>query len=89
QSNGIAIIKILDDTSNTNDTPITSKQASSENQKDPENSNNLEPDNFEQTQGKGVESLQLVFSENFACPEHGAVMEELSPRLFSFNSPFG
>lgn len=30
-----------------------------------------------------------VFSENFACPEHGAVMEELSPRLFSFNSPYG
>jgi excinuclease ABC subunit A len=32
---------------------------------------------------------ELVFSENFACPEHGAVMEELSPRLFSFNSPYG
>jgi len=32
---------------------------------------------------------QLIFSENFACPEHGAVMEELSPRLFSFNSPYG
>ena len=31
----------------------------------------------------------LIFSENFACPEHGAVMEELSPRLFSFNSPYG
>ncbi len=31
----------------------------------------------------------MVFSENFACPEHGAVMEELSPRLFSFNSPYG
>ena len=31
----------------------------------------------------------LVFSENFACPEHGAVMDELSPRLFSFNSPYG
>jgi excinuclease ABC subunit A len=31
----------------------------------------------------------LVFSEKFACPEHGAVMEELSPRLFSFNSPYG
>lgn len=31
----------------------------------------------------------LTFSENFACPEHGAVMEELSPRLFSFNSPYG
>jgi len=34
-------------------------------------------------------SEELVFSENFACPEHGAVMEELSPRLFSFNSPYG
>ena len=33
--------------------------------------------------------LDLVFSENFACPEHGAVMEELTPRLFSFNSPYG
>jgi excinuclease ABC subunit A len=33
--------------------------------------------------------IELIFSENFACPEHGAVMEELSPRLFSFNSPYG
>ncbi|AFY39204.1 Excinuclease ABC subunit A [[Leptolyngbya] sp. PCC 7376] len=32
---------------------------------------------------------QIIFSENFACPEHGAVIEELSPRLFSFNSPYG
>ncbi|AKG23822.1 excinuclease ABC subunit UvrA [Calothrix sp. 336/3] len=32
---------------------------------------------------------EFIFSENFACPEHGAVMEELSPRLFSFNSPYG
>ena len=36
-----------------------------------------------------AENSQIVFSENFACPEHGAVMEELSPRLFSFNSPYG
>jgi excinuclease ABC subunit A len=34
-------------------------------------------------------AANIVFSENFACPEHGAVMEELSPRLFSFNSPYG
>jgi excinuclease ABC subunit A len=34
-------------------------------------------------------SKLLTFSENFACPEHGAVMEELSPRMFSFNSPYG
>ena len=38
---------------------------------------------------KELKSVDLVFSENFACPEHGAVMEELSPRLFSFNSPYG
>lgn len=79
QSNGIAIIKLLDDRSNEN----------SEDQKDPEHRDTLEPDNFETPSIKGVESLQLIFSENFACPEHGAVMEELSPRLFSFNSPFG
>ena len=36
----------------------------------------------------GVERERL-YSENYACPEHGAVMEELSPRLFSFNSPYG
>ncbi|MBO1347803.1 MAG: excinuclease ABC subunit UvrA [Hormoscilla sp. GUM202] len=35
------------------------------------------------------ENETIVFSENFACPEHGAVMEELSPRMFSFNSPHG
>lgn len=37
----------------------------------------------------GQQPHELVFSENFACPEHGAVMDELSPRLFSFNSPYG
>lgn len=31
----------------------------------------------------------ITFSEKFARPDHGAVMEELSPRLFSFNSPYG
>jgi excinuclease ABC subunit A len=37
---------------------------------------------------EGVERERL-YSENFACPVHGSVMEELSPRLFSFNSPYG
>ena len=37
---------------------------------------------------EGVEKERL-YSENFACPIHGAVIEELSPRLFSFNSPYG
>jgi excinuclease ABC subunit A len=30
-----------------------------------------------------------VFSEKFACPEHGVSFGEISPRLFSFNNPFG
>ena len=31
----------------------------------------------------------ITWSEDFACPEHGAFMPELSPRVFSFNSPLG
>ncbi len=31
----------------------------------------------------------LLFSTKFACPEHGISIEELEPRMFSFNSPFG
>ena len=31
----------------------------------------------------------LTFSRNYACPEHGVSVEELSPRMFSFNNPFG
>lgn len=42
-----------------------------------------------QPQNEAEEAREIVFSENFACPEHGAVMDELSPRLFSFNSPYG
>ena len=30
-----------------------------------------------------------VFSENLSCPEHGVSIAELSPRLFSFNNPYG
>ena len=29
------------------------------------------------------------FSQSYACPEHGVSVEELSPRMFSFNNPFG
>jgi len=31
----------------------------------------------------------LVFSENLACPEHGASLPEIAPRIFSFNTPHG
>ncbi|MBC8297663.1 MAG: excinuclease ABC subunit UvrA [Pelagibacterales bacterium] len=32
---------------------------------------------------------KLIFSSKFACPESGFTIEELEPRLFSFNSPYG
>ncbi|WP_026476674.1 excinuclease ABC subunit UvrA [Alkaliphilus transvaalensis] len=32
---------------------------------------------------------ELLFSTKFACPDHGIGIEELAPRMFSFNSPFG
>ncbi len=30
-----------------------------------------------------------LFSLNYACPEHGISIDEMSPRMFSFNNPFG
>lgn len=36
-----------------------------------------------------VGGKELLFSQNYACPEHGACIDELSPRMFSFNNPFG
>ncbi len=32
---------------------------------------------------------EQLYSQNYACPEHGVSIEELSPRMFSFNNPYG
>lgn len=32
---------------------------------------------------------KLLFSQKFACPEHGTCIEEMAPRSFSFNNPYG
>lgn len=76
QSNGIATIEVLKDTL---DKMALERPDSKYIATEAEN------------QGISAQELptEMVFSENFACPEHGAVMEELSPRLFSFNSPYG
>ncbi|WP_413175292.1 excinuclease ABC subunit UvrA [Anabaena azotica] len=76
QSNGISIIEVLNDTSN--------KVA----QERP-HSKYISTDGENQDISAQELPSEMVFSENFACPEHGAIMEELSPRLFSFNSPYG
>lgn len=31
----------------------------------------------------------VTFSQKYACPEHGVSIDELTPRMFSFNNPFG
>ncbi|MGM0437098.1 MAG: excinuclease ABC subunit UvrA [Bacillota bacterium] len=36
-----------------------------------------------------VDGELLTFSEKFACPDCGTSLEELTPRMFSFNSPYG
>ena len=36
-----------------------------------------------------VDGEEMIFSQNYSCPEHGISIEELSPRMFSFNNPFG
>ncbi|MEE0767786.1 MAG: hypothetical protein UIK34_09570, partial [Christensenellales bacterium] len=32
---------------------------------------------------------ELLFSQNYACPDCGVSVEELTPRMFSFNNPYG
>ncbi|MEF9865345.1 MAG: excinuclease ABC subunit UvrA [Oscillospiraceae bacterium] len=36
-----------------------------------------------------IDGDEITFSQSYACPEHGVGMEELAPRMFSFNNPFG
>src|ERR687883_1014423 len=38
--------------------------------------------------GEGAAEV-ILYSEKFACPDHGPVIPELEPRIFSFNSPHG
>ena len=37
----------------------------------------------------GDESQELMFSQNYACEDCGISIDELAPRLFSFNNPYG
>lgn len=37
----------------------------------------------------GDAEREIHFSQSYACPEHGISVEELEPRMFSFNNPFG
>ena len=36
-----------------------------------------------------VDGQEILFSQNYACPDCGISVEELAPRMFSFNAPYG
>ena len=36
-----------------------------------------------------IDHEEMLFSQNYACPEHGISIPELAPRMFSFNNPAG
>lgn len=36
-----------------------------------------------------IDGEEQLYSQNYACPDHGVSMGEISPRTFSFNNPFG
>ena len=36
-----------------------------------------------------VDGEEMLFSANYACPDCDIILEEMTPRMFSFNSPFG
>jgi len=44
---------------------------------------------FASDHGQHTTGERIVFSEKFACPVSGFTIEEIEPRLFSFNNPFG
>ncbi|MBL6762222.1 MAG: excinuclease ABC subunit UvrA [PS1 clade bacterium] len=39
--------------------------------------------------GDGKDAERMIFSARFACPVSGFTIDEIEPRLFSFNNPFG
>ena len=36
-----------------------------------------------------VDGEEITYSQNYACPDHGFSVDEITPRMFSFNNPFG
>ena len=52
---------------------------------------NVQPDAAGDTDGKIIkdEEHEVVYSTKFSCPDHGVGLEEMEPRMFSFNAPYG
>jgi excinuclease ABC subunit A len=50
----------------------------------PEEGSDISDQKFKTQQGE-----KIPYSEEFACPKHGAFLPEMTPRVFSFNNPLG
>ena len=51
---------------------------------------NLQESKGESASGrKAAKTIERLYSSKFACPDHGVGIEDMEPRSFSFNSPFG
>src|SRR5690606_12535489 len=64
----------------------TSREGDTPTQPSPERGRASEGGNLK---GAGLPPNRIVFSEKFACPVSGFTIEEVEPRLFSFNAPQG
>ena len=53
------------------------------------NANNIVMISVTENVEKGQKARDILYSSNYACPDCGISFEELTPRMFSFNNPFG
>ncbi|TIX50390.1 excinuclease ABC subunit UvrA [Alteraurantiacibacter aquimixticola] len=90
---GLAYVDLADATvaealSSVRPEPVEGPLSSSE-VKDGASTGSARTDQGGKLKGAGIPANRIVFSEKFACPVSGFTIEEIEPRLFSFNAPQG
>ena len=50
---------------------------------------NGQPEGADGKMIRETEEHEVIYSTKFSCPEHGVGIEEMEPRMFSFNAPYG
>ncbi|MFK7841449.1 MAG: excinuclease ABC subunit UvrA [Sphingorhabdus sp.] len=86
-ADGLAFIDLADGTV---EEALAAGPESGEGSNVAETSANFKPEpTSKKMKGTGLPPNRIVFSERFACPVSGFTIEEIAPRLFSFNAPQG
>ena len=86
---GLAYVDLADTTIADLATPVRVEQSSSAVENGVETSTLDRAPPEQKLKGAGLPPNRIVFSEKFACPVSGFTIEEVEPRLFSFNAPQG